>query len=152
MKSLLTHSVARPPPSNRKPNPSFSPSPLKCHLLAVNFTRRGRMCSINGHLTITISSSVAPPTSDWTATSRVPGLSFINFLTFHVLPIRVAEVVRGHGGPPPRSLDSDENFNPEQTLFCRELRFVAITHFLGMFGQKKCLFGSKTVFLGQEVH
>ena len=26
------------------------------------------------------------------------------------------------------------------------------THFLEIFGQKKCLFGSKTVFLGQEVH
>ena len=25
-------------------------------------------------------------------------------------------------------------------------------HFLEIFGQKKCLFGSKTVFLGQEVH
>ena len=29
------------------------------------------------------------------------------------------------------------------------LRF---THFLEVFGQKKCLFGSKTVFPGQEVH
>ena len=29
------------------------------------------------------------------------------------------------------------------------LRF---THFLEMFEQKKCLFGSKTVFFGQEVH
>ena len=26
------------------------------------------------------------------------------------------------------------------------------THFLEIFGQKKCPFGSKTVFLGQEVH
>ena len=24
----------------------------------------------------------------------------------------VAEVVRGHGGPPPKSLDSDQNFKP----------------------------------------
>ena len=32
----------------------------------------------------------------------------------------------GHGGPPPKSLDSDENFKPEHTLFCRELRFVVI--------------------------
>ena len=38
----------------------------------------------------------------------------------------MAEVARGHGGPPPKSLDSDENFKPEHTLFCRELRFVAI--------------------------
>ena len=34
---------------------------------------------------------------------------------------RVAEVVRGHGGPPPKSLDSDENFKPEHTLFCHAL-------------------------------
>ena len=60
--------------------------------------------------------------------------------------------MRGHGGPPPKSLDSDENFKPEHTLFCRELRFVAIYALLEILGQKKCLFGSKTVFLGQEVH
>ena len=38
----------------------------------------------------------------------------------------VAEVAREHGGHPPKSLGSDENFKPEHTLFCRELRFVAI--------------------------
>ena len=58
----------------------------------------------------------------------------------------VAEVVREHGGPPPKSLDSDQNFKPEHTLYCCELRFVAI------FGPRKCLLGSKTVCLGQEVH
>ena len=31
--------------------------------------------------------------------------------------IRVAEVAWGHGGPPLKSLDSDENFKPEHTLF-----------------------------------
>ena len=55
---------------------------------------------------------------------------------------RVAEVVQGHGGHLPKSLDSDENFEPEHTLFCRELRFVAIyALFLEIFGHKKCLFG-----------
>ena len=55
---------------------------------------------------------------------------------------RVAEVVRGHGGPPLKSLNLDENFKPEHTLFCRELRFVAIyAFFLEIFGHKKCLFG-----------
>ena len=45
-------------------------------------------------------------------------------------------------GPLPECLDSDENFKPEYTLFCRELRFVAIyTLFLEIFGHKKCLFG-----------
>ena len=39
---------------------------------------------------------------------------------------RVAEVAREHRWHPPKSLDSDENFKPEHTLFCRELRFVAI--------------------------
>ena len=48
------------------------------------------------------------------------------------------EVARAHGRRPPKSLDLDENFKPEHTLFCRELRFVAIyALFLEIFGQKK---------------
>ena len=39
---------------------------------------------------------------------------------------RVAEVARGHGGPPPKSLDSNENFKPHHMLFCCELRFIYI--------------------------
>ena len=39
---------------------------------------------------------------------------------------RVAEVVRRHGGPPPKSLEPDKKFKPEHVLFCRELWFVAI--------------------------
>ena len=65
---------------------------------------------------------------------------------------RVAEVAREHGWHPPKSLDSDENFKPEHTLFCRKLRFVAIYALLGDLWTKEVLFGSKTVFLGQEVH
>ena len=34
-----------------------------------------------------------------------------------VVVTRVAEVARGHRGPPWKSLDSDENFKPEHTLF-----------------------------------
>ena len=64
---------------------------------------------------------------------------------------RVAEVAREHGWHPPKSLDSDKNFKPEHTLFCRKLRFVAIYALFGDLWAKKCLFGSKTVFLGQEV-
>ena len=60
---------------------------------------------------------------------------------------RVAEVARL-----PKNLDSDENFKPSHTLFCRKLRFVAIYALFGDLWAKKCLFGSKTVFLGQEVH
>ena len=65
---------------------------------------------------------------------------------------RVAEVAREHRWHPPKSLDSDENFKPKHTLFCRELRFFAIYALFGDLWAKKCLLGSKTVFLGQEVH
>ena len=64
----------------------------------------------------------------------------------------MAEVAREHGWHPPKSLDSDKNFKPEHTLFCRKLIFVAIYALFGDLWAKKCLFGSKTVFLGQEVH
>ena len=65
---------------------------------------------------------------------------------------RVAEVTGEDGWHLPKSLDSDENFKPQHTLFCRKLRFVAIYALFGDLWAKKCLFGSKTVFLGQEVH
>ena len=39
-----------------------------------------------------------------------------------------------HGRHPPKSLDSDENFKPEHTLFWRELRFVAI---YALYAQKR---------------
>ena len=65
---------------------------------------------------------------------------------------RVAEVVRGHGGPPQKSLDSDENFKPEHKLFCRKLIFVAIYALFGDLWAKKVPFWVKTVLLGQEVH
>ena len=55
----------------------------------------------------------------------------------------MAEVVRGHGEPPPKSLDSDENFKPEHTLFCRELRFVAIDTLFGDLLAKKVPFWVK---------
>ena len=67
--------------------------------------------------------------------------------------LRVAEVAREHGWHPPKSLDSDENFKPKHTLFCRELRFVAIyALFFGDLWAKKVPFWVKTVLLGQEVH
>ena len=56
---------------------------------------------------------------------------------------RVAEVARGHRGPPPKSLDSDENFKSQHTLFCRKLRFVAIYALFGDLWAKKCLFWVK---------
>ena len=48
------------------------------------------------------------------------------FWSKRTLQLRVAEVAREHGWHPPKSLDSDKNFKPEHTLFCHELRFVAI--------------------------
>ena len=56
---------------------------------------------------------------------------------------RVVEVVRGHRGPPPKSLDSDENFKPEHTLSCRELRIVAIYALFGYLWAKKVPFWVK---------
>ena len=64
----------------------------------------------------------------------------------------MAEVAREPGWHPPKSLDSDENFKPEHTLFCRELRFVAIYALFGDLWAKKVPFWVKTVLLGQEVH
>ena len=66
---------------------------------------------------------------------------------------RVAEVAREHGWHPPKRLDPDQNFKPEHMLFCRKLTFVAIYALFGdLLAKKKCLFGSKTVFLRQEGH
>ena len=53
---------------------------------------------------------------------------------------RVAEVVQGHWGPPPKSLDSDESFKPEHTQFCRKLRFVVIYALFGDLCAKKVPF------------
>ena len=64
----------------------------------------------------------------------------------------MAEVAREHRWHPPKSLDSEENFKAEHTLFCRELRIVAIyALFFGDLWAKKVRFWVKTVLLGQEV-
>ena len=63
----------------------------------------------------------------------------------------MAEVAREHGWHLPKSLDSDEDFKPEHTLFCRELRFVAIYTLFGDFWAKKSAFlGQKECFLGKK--
>ena len=41
---------------------------------------------------------------------------------------------------------------PNLQLRAETTHLLRFTHFLEILGQKKCLFGSKTVFLGQEVH
>ena len=86
--------------------------------------------------------------------------------------------MREHGGPPPKSLDSDENFEPELTLFCREIKIcsdlrtfwksldknlkpehtvfcrklICVTIYARFedLWAKKCLFGSKQCFLGKK--
>ena len=57
--------------------------------------------------------------------------------------VRVAEVAREHGWHPLKSLDSDENFKPELTLFCRELGFVAIYALFGDLWVEKVPFLAK---------
>ena len=42
--------------------------------------------------------------------------------------------------------------SPNIRSFVADSDLSRFTHFLEIFGQKECLFGSKTVFLGQEVH
>ena len=56
---------------------------------------------------------------------------------------KVAEVAREHGWHRPKCLDSDENFKPEQMLFCRELRIVAIYALFGDLWAKKVPFWVK---------
>ena len=73
---------------------------------------------------------------------------------------RVAEVAREHGWHPPKSLDSVKNFKPEHTLFCRELRFVAIYALFGdlcakksaFLGQKQCFLGKKCTITWYKLH
>ena len=68
----------------------------------------------------------------------------------------MAEVAREHWWHPPKSLDSDENFKPEHTLFCCKLRFVAIYAPFGknsaFLGQKQCFFGKKCTIASYILH
>ena len=63
---------------------------------------------------------------------------------------RVAEVAREHKWHPPKSLDADKNLKPKHTLFCRELRIVAIYALFEDLWAKKCLLGQKQCFLGKK--
>ena len=42
--------------------------------------------------------------------------------------------------------------SPNIRILSRYQDLLQFTHFLEIFGQKKCFYGSKKVFLGQEVH
>ena len=67
---------------------------------------------------------------------------WFHYIWYH----RVAEVAQEHRWHPLKSLDSDENFEPEHALFCRELRFVEIyALFLEIFGQKSAFLGQNSV-------
>ena len=67
-------------------------------------------------------------------------LKVVSNMSQSCLKARVAEVVRGHGGPPPKSSDSDKNLKHKHTLFRRELRFVAIYALFGDIWAKKVPF------------
>ena len=65
----------------------------------------------------------------------------------------MAEVAPEHGWHPAKSLASDENFKPEYTLFCHELRFDAIYALFGDLWAKKVPFWvKKQCFLGKNDH
>ena len=51
----------------------------------------------------------------------------------------------GARAAPPKSLNSDESFKPEHTLFCCELRFVAIYALFGDLWAKKVPFWVKNI-------
>ena len=57
------------------------------------------------------------------------------------------EVAQGHEGPPPKSLDSDKNFQPKHTRIeiCRDIRT-----FWRCLGKKSAFFGQKQCFLGKK--
>ena len=58
-----------------------------------------------------------------------------------------------HKGSLPKSLSSDNDLKPNLRYFVRILRYVAIQALFGNLWTKKVFFfGSKIVFLGQEVH
>ena len=70
----------------------------------------------------------------------------------YVHTARVAESVRGHGGPRRKVWTRTKILSPNIRYFVAKLDLSRFTHFLEIFVQKQCLFGSKTVCLGQEVH
>ena len=86
--------------------------------------------------------SAAPASSD-SAGELAPGQHADQLGHLALACGRVAEVAREHGWHPPKSLDSDENFKPEHTLFCLELRFVAIYALFGDLWAKKVPFWVK---------
>ena len=65
-------------------------------------------------------------------------------MVYTILMSRLAEVAREHGWPPPKSLDSDENFKPEHTLFCREIKICRDLRTLWKSS------GKKSAFLGKK--
>ena len=59
-----------------------------------------------------------------------------------LLFVRVAEVVRRHEWPSPKSLDSDENFKHKHTLFCRNIK---------IFGRLEDFWATKSVLGGIKI-
>ena len=68
--------------------------------------------------------------------------------------VRLHTRVWRYKGPSPKSLDSDENFKPQHTLFCRDIKICRnLRIFFYNLWTKKCFsFESIPVFLEQEMH
>ena len=58
----------------------------------------------------------------------------------------------GIGSPCRKVWTQTKILSPNISYFVVNCYLLRFTHFLEIFGQKKCLFGSETVFFGQEVH
>ena len=65
---------------------------------------------------------------------------------------RVAEVVRRHEGASPKSLDSDKIFEPQTTLFCRDIKICCDLRTFWKSLDKKVLLWVKNSIFWQEVH
>ena len=94
------------------------------------------------------------PRSPLNCKEGIPGLvsCIVHSCQERVPGCRVAEDVRGHGEPRRKLWTRTKILSPNIRYFVANKDFSRFTHFLEIFGQRKCLFGSKTVFLGQEVH
>ena len=72
---------------------------------------------------------------------------FLNW-TLSKLPLtRVAEVVRRHKRPLPKSLDSDESFKLQNTLFCRDIKICCdLRTFWKTLGRKSAFWVKRVFF------
>ena len=69
----------------------------------------------------------------------------------NISPIRVAKVVRRLEGPSTKSLDLDENFKSQHTLFCRDIKICGdLRTIWKTLGKTSVLLGQKLYILGKK--